>query len=171
MKREICLVIDKLTDCIEEISTGEKKETILEEASLKDFVKLGKKWLFNWKTEFQVSERKVYKLLIKYDTVIQGLISIEARDGYFEMHLIESAPHNFGSKKKYSGVAGNLVAFICKKSFEFGFDGAIVLTAKTKLIEHYKKMLGATVVYGNRMMISSKAAEDLVNLYYKDFFQ
>jgi hypothetical protein len=43
--------------------------------------------------------------------------------GYLEMHLIENAPHNFGTKKTYLGVAGNLVAFACKMSFELRISG------------------------------------------------
>ena len=39
------------------------------------------------------------------------------------MDLIESAPFNLGRNKIYEGVAGNLVAFACKVSFQRGFAG------------------------------------------------
>lgn len=48
---------------------------------------------------------------------------IEPMDGYVEMHLIETAPHNYGQSKQFLGVVGNLVAFACKVSFDLGFDG------------------------------------------------
>jgi hypothetical protein len=169
MKREICLVIDKLTDCIEEISTGEKKETALEEATLGELQKLNKRWLFDWGYEYQFEERKIYKLLIKNDTVIQGLVSLELRDGHLEMHLIESAPHNLGAKKKFTGVAGNFIAFVCKLSFEVGCDGNVGFHSKTNLIKHYESTVGAKIIYGNRMGIYTVAAKRLVNLYFKDF--
>lgn len=62
-------------------------------------------------------------MVLKGDDAIQGLISLERAENYIEMHLIETAPHNFGMAKKYAGVAGNLVAFACKISFDLGFEG------------------------------------------------
>ncbi len=92
-------------------------------------------------------------------------------NGYIEMHLVENAPHNIGEQKKFSGVAGNLVAFACKQSFETGFEGFVAFTAKTKLVQHYIDTLGAQVIYGReRMAIFTKAAENLVNSYFKNYF-
>lgn len=65
------------------------------------------------------------------------------------MHLVENVPHNLGKHKKFSGVAGNLVAFACKQSFETGFEGFVAFTAKSKLVQHYMDTLGAQVIYGN----------------------
>jgi len=53
------------------------------------------------------------------------------------MDLLKSAPFNRGTEKLYEGVAGNLVAYACKVSFQYGFDGYVSFTAKTKLIDHY----------------------------------
>ena len=39
------------------------------------------------------------------------------------MDLFESAPFNIGKHKIYEGVAGNLVAYDCKISFQTGFEG------------------------------------------------
>lgn len=46
------------------------------------------------------------------------------------MNLLESAPFNIGKNKIYEGVAGNLVAYACKISFQRGFDGNVAFTAK-----------------------------------------
>jgi hypothetical protein len=63
-------------------------------------------------------ERDVYKLTITNNqNIIQGLISLEVKPDHVYMHLIESAPFNFGKQKTYLGVSGNLVAFACKLSF------------------------------------------------------
>jgi len=93
-------------------------------------------------------------------------VSIEIKVDHVYMHLIESAGFNSGKNKMYLGVPGNLVAFACKIAFEKGFEGNIAFTAKTKLIEHYEKTLGASH-FGNRLMIlSTPAAQHLVNKYF-----
>ena len=105
---------------------------------------------------------------------IQGLISLEpqANQLFIEMHLIESAPHNYGSRTKYLGVPANLVAFACKMSFEIGFDGFVAFKAKTKLKGHYAETLGAQDLgLDDRMAVFTEEAKKLVNSYYKDFFK
>ncbi|MFV0564608.1 MAG: hypothetical protein ACK5NB_02135 [Flavobacteriaceae bacterium] len=85
------------------------------------------------------------------------------------MDLIESAKFNKVKNKLYNGVAGNLVAFACKLSFSKGYDGVVSFVAKTQLIGHYEKTLGAKRFAGNRMFIDTKEAKILVKQYYKDF--
>jgi len=90
---------------------------------------------------------------------------------YIEMHLIENAPHNLGATKKFAGVAANLVAFASKMSFDLGFEGFVAFTAKTDLIDHYSETLGAQSIYSSeRMAIFTQAAKNLVNSYYKNYF-
>ena len=104
--------------------------------------------------------------------MIQGLISIEPIQTqlFIQMHLIETAPHNFGNAKKYLGVAGNLVAFACKTSYDLGYEGFVAFTAKTHLVPHYINTLGAQLIYSyDRMAIFPEAAKKLVNSYYKDY--
>ena len=113
----------------------------------------------------------MYKLVIRGDEVIQGLISLQTRERYVEMHLIEAAPHNFGRRKKYLGVSPNMVAFACKTSFEMGFEGYVGFIPKTRLIQHYIDTLGAELIYRDRMRISGKSAEKLVNSYFKDYLK
>ena len=88
--------------------------------------------------------------------------------GYLEMYLIESAPFNYGKNKMHYGVAGNLIAFACKRSFELGFDGFVAFTAKTTLMEHYIKTLGAVPIGGQRMAIEDKQALELIKKYFND---
>ncbi|MCX6197645.1 MAG: hypothetical protein NTY88_00295 [Bacteroidetes bacterium] len=85
------------------------------------------------------------------------------------MPLIENAPHNFGKSKQYYGVAGNLTAFACKRSFELGYEGEVAFESKTQLIEHYQTSLGAGVLMVRRMAILTAEAQKLVSLYFKDF--
>lgn len=83
------------------------------------------------------------------------------------MNLLENAPFNVGRNKVYEGVAGNLVAFACKLSFQYGFEGFVTFTAKTKLIDHYKSALGANHIGGHRMIIETHIAKFLVQKYFK----
>lgn len=98
--------------------------------------------------------------------MIQGLLSLELKSDHVYLHLIENAPFNRGAMKIYEGVAGNLFAFACKLSFECGFEGNISFNAKTKLIDHYRKMLGAKHAGGTLMLIDSEAATFLLNSYF-----
>jgi hypothetical protein len=72
-----------------------------------------------------------------------------------------------GKSKMYEGVAGNLVAYACKLSFMQGFDGFVVFISKTALIEHYRKTLGASLLRGQKMIISTYASNLLVEKYFK----
>jgi hypothetical protein len=164
--------VDAITNSIVDVVTGESIETDVEPVETCDLKRILKKngWKFNWKIESQYPDRQLYKLLIRDDEVIQGLICLQPLGGYVEMHLIETAPHNFGRKKKYLGVPPNMVAFACKMSFEMGFRGYVGFTPKTKLIQHYIDTLGAELIFRDRMQIYGKSAEKLVNSYFKDYF-
>jgi len=85
------------------------------------------------------------------------------------MDLIESAKFNKGKNKLYRGVAGNLVAFACKLSFEKGYDGIVSFISKTQLIGHYEQTLGAKLFGGNRMFIDTREALILTTKYFKNF--
>jgi len=164
--------IDKLTHSLEDAITGEILSTevlLLEKADLK-FVSKKFAWKFDWQTEFSVPEKLVFKLVLHKDPkIIQGLICFEKKSDHIFMSLIESAPHNFGKTKKYFGVAGNLVAFGCKLSFENGFEGYVAFDAKTKLIEHYEETLGAKLLYGQKMELDTIASIKLIKDYYPEF--
>jgi hypothetical protein len=126
-------------------------------------------WLFNWKLEYSLPEREVYKLTIVNNlTVIQGLICLEVKTDHVYMHLVESAPFNKGQAKVYAGVPGNLVAFACRLAFQSGHEGNVAFLSKSQLIEHYEKTLGAFHVGGRIMIIETVAALKLIDRYFKD---
>jgi len=162
---------DKLTNSIENVITGDRFQTDVSLIDKNDVKSITKNdgWLFNWKSEYKQPDRDVYKLTIKGNPdVIQGLISITEREDHVYLHLIESAPFNLGRNKVYLGVPGNLVAFICRISFHRGFEGYVSFTAKTQLIEHYQKNLGAISAGGQLMVINTDAALELIDKYFKD---
>jgi hypothetical protein len=165
----IDIEIDKLTNSLENVITGDNFPTDITITDKNDFKSITKKegWLFDWKAEFKKPERDVYKLtIVNNQTVVQGLISLSVRTDHVYMHLIESAPFNKGKDKVYAGVPGNLVAFACKLSFQRGFEGYLSFLSKTNLINHYEKILGATHVGGNLMIINTVAALKLIDKYF-----
>jgi hypothetical protein len=106
---------------------------------------------------------------IENPKVIQGIICLTDKKDQIFMDLIENAKFNKGKNKLYTGVAGNLVAFACKLSFEKGYTGVVSFVAKTNLIKHYEETLGAKLFGGNRMFIDTKEALFLTKQYFKDF--
>jgi len=156
--------IDKLTNSIVNIVTGDSFDTEVIEVNTTELKKL-KGWNFNWFLESQ--KANTFKLTIKNNTnVIQGLISLIDGDDHIFVNLVEVAPFNYGKNKMYQGVLGNLFAFACKNSFEYGYDGFVAFESKTNLFEHYSKSLNAIKITKTRMAIDTKSANYLVKTYY-----
>lgn len=170
-KNKLDFEIDRFTNSITNIVSGEEFKTVVSEITLKDLGRIKReKWKFHWAREHKKTDRVVYKLeTVENPGIIHGLISLRIQNDHVEMTLIENAPFNYGSKKIYYGVAGNLVAFGCKMAFEKGFQGILVFTAKTRLIDHYKKTLNAKVFKGTSMYIDTDFSLSLVIKYFKDF--
>ncbi len=168
-RKYLNIIIDKLTNSIENNLSGEVFDTEITRVSDKDIKAIkSKDWHFNWKSEFKDNSKQIFKLTTTNNpTIIQGLLSIEDKGDHIFMHLVESAKFNFGKHKLYNGVPGNLVAFACKVSFDKSYEGYVAFDSKTILIEHYQKSLGATYMSGRRMYIDIKAAGKLVSQYFK----
>lgn len=89
-KREaISIEIDKLTNSIENRITGDSFDTQILEIEKTDLKSLRTGWNFDWNAEHK-SVTTVYKLIIEenYD-IIQGLISLQYREGFVLIALIE----------------------------------------------------------------------------------
>ena len=170
-KIKLDFIIDKLTNSIQNTVSGDSFQTEVSTFTTKDLKQSTKKngWKFNWKQELTNNNREVYKLtIVNNPHIIQGLISFTIKTDHIYMDLIESAPFNLGRNKIYEGVAGNLVAFACKVAFQRGFDGFLSFTAKTKLIKHYEKTLGAYHLGNHLMILETKASTILVDKYFKN---
>ena len=166
---ELDFEIDKLTNSIENAISGEVFDTLV--SQIVDTKKIKKAdWTFNWQSEIKDKTKVVFGLTtLNNQDIIHGLISLIDKGDHIFMDLIESAKFNKGKNKLYKGVAGNLVAFACKNSFEKGYGGVVSFVAKTQLIDHYSKTLGAKLFGGNRMFIDTKEAYILTTKYFKDF--
>lgn len=163
--------IDKLTNSIENIVSGDTFATditLLSKTELK-LISAKNGWVFDWRKEYKHPEKDIYKLTITNNlSIIQGLVCLEVKVDHVHMHLLESAPFNKGKNKVYAGVAGNLVAFACKLSFQRGHDGNVSFVSKNQLIQHYIDTLGAIHIGGRIMIIDTKAALKLIDKYFKN---
>jgi len=164
----INIEFDRLTNSIENRITGDSFDTKIIEIEKSDIPNLESGWNFDWLFEIE-SKSKVFKLIVENNTnVIQGLISLTYKEGFVFVELVESADFNIGRNKVYYGVAGNLFAFACKQSWDKGDFGYVAFNAKTNLIPHYKKSIGAKRIgNSNQMVIESLEASELINKYYK----
>jgi hypothetical protein len=168
-KYHVGIEIDKLTNSIVNTISGDSFPTEVHHVAKADLKNATKKngWLFNWVSEFKLTDREVFKLtIINNPAIIQGLLSISDYNDHYYLHLVESAPFNIGKNKLYEGIPGNLFAFTCKSSWDQGYQGFVSFTSKTRLIEHYEKTIGATHVGGNKMVIFPQEALKLIKKYF-----
>lgn len=162
--------IDRLTNSIENTISGDSFQTEVSFLTVNDLKTVIKKngWLFNWKEEFADNTKETFKLtIVNSPSVIQGLLSLTIETDHVFMNLVENSPFNIGKAKLYEGVAGNLIAYACKVSFQKGFEGFVAFDAKTKLIQHYQKTLGAYHFNRQRMIIPPASAQILIEKYFK----
>jgi hypothetical protein len=166
---ELGFEIDKITESIENAQTGETLDTLVLPVTKADLEEVTKNngWLFDWKFEYGQTGRHVYKLVAEQEPqTIQGMVSLENKKDHVFMHLIENSPFNLGKGKKYLGVAGNLIAYGCKLSMEYGYGGVVVFEPKTALIPHYENTLGAVLISERRMAV----LEDRAMFYLEKYF-
>lgn len=161
---KVDILIDKLTDCLVERSTGEQVETEyhLRTAPIKP--KDYKGWKFDWsKTERNGYD--IYELFTVDDDTVQGRISMKIDGNVADVEIVETAPHNYGHLGKYEGVGGHLFAVACQISKEAGCDGVVAFTSKTSLVDYYKRVLNAVEIADRRLVIFEDAAEILLDKY------
>ena len=167
---KIDIQIDKLTPCLEEIATGEVLQTTFSLAKKSELEGLQEKgWYFDW-TDDELKNSNIYKLQIKGDDVIQGLVAAKVERGAVYVNIVESAPHNQPPNKKYAGVGGHLFAIAMKLSIVNKFGGYIYFDAKnTELVKHYSDTLGATIVgtrfHEYRMEVLEEDAQAVIEKY------
>lgn len=101
-KNVVNVLIDKLTNSIENVQTGETFDTEIVKLFSKDLnLIIRKDWQFNWGNEIRDKTKEVYKLsTINNPKIIQGLVSVEYKNDHIFMHLVESA-NLIKEKKKF----------------------------------------------------------------------
>jgi len=164
---EIDILVDELTDCLKDRLSGVLHVTQICKIDIKKADYKG--WKFDWSIEVQKG-MSIFALRVKGDKAIQGLISTELdkENKTVRVSLAEVAPHNFGSSGKYQGVGSHLFAEAVRQSYEAGFGGHVYFVAKTNLVEHYQKTLGAKAIMSgsNIMFIEEQSAKLLLDKYF-----
>ena len=134
----------------------------------------------NWQTQWtsKVAHKMPNKVALRRsdDNELLGLMSYEIdEDGLaIEVIYLESAAHSnanllhqFGTSKKYNGIAKALLAYAISISIDLGFDGVIYFKAKTsRLRDYYISEFGAMPISSYdpfRLIIWEDAAQELVS--------
>jgi len=159
-------IIDDLTPCLKHRESGRIYDTEVRLFTNADLLQTHG-WSFNWSQYFKLQGFEVYKLLIRGQDRIEGLVCLEPQENFIFVHLVESAPWNVGSsEKEFIGVGAHLFSIACKRSFELGFEGYICFEPKTKLFVHYERELKAVSIGRGRMALATQAARELVDIYF-----
>lgn len=152
---------------LEDKLTGERLPAVIsrlstEEAALLD---MSNRFDFEWRRQLQF---EVYGIRLEGSEEIIGLISLECqpKNLAIEIKLIANAKEHLGSKKRYDRIAGSLIAFACKKSFDFNFDGYVYLKPKTSIIRHYRQKYGFSDT-GNYLFSDTSNSKQIINEYHE----
>lgn len=165
-----------------EVSTKEYVDGTIKEAGKMELPTIHDGWRYNFKKHAKVKGARTFVLVAEETPeIIEGCLIFEMinnREPY--MAYIELAPHNKGELKKYDLVAGCLIAFACRLSFNYGegpFRGYLAFHVseekeedQIKLMAHYSKMYKAIWLKGTKkMIIIPEDGERLIDKFLKPF--
>lgn len=166
----IDIAIDRFMPCLLDKRTGELVDTTYSLTSPSELTGLKSKgWLFNWQDK-TLKDSDIYKLTLKGDAEIQGLVAIHDNpsNSAIYLQLTESAPQN-RIGRRYEGVGGHLFAIAAKKSLDAGYGGYVYFEAKNiQLAKHYSNAFGARLYgmpYQYSMALEEDAAQALLDIY------
>jgi hypothetical protein len=149
------------------ILTGERLPATISRLSTEEIALLddSKRFDFEWKRQLQF---EIYGLFLKYPGQVIGLVSLECqpKNLAIEIKLIANAREYIGSNKRYERIAGCLIAFVCKKSFDLKFDGYVYLKPKTSIIRHYRQKYGFSDA-GNCLFSDTYNSGKLIDQYHE----
>jgi hypothetical protein len=97
-----------------------------------------RRYSFNWKKI--KNESLIYKLTLINSKNILGLIAIVdyPEEQRSEIKLLAVSAENLGKGKQFEGIAGCLIAFVCKEAvLKFKDFPCVSLIPKTELKQHY----------------------------------
>ena len=166
--------IDELTPCLRRMSDGKIVNTTVFDVSptKEEF----KDWEFDW-TLPEKNGMTVRAIKADGDNRIQGMIALKADPANFAVYvdIAEAAPFNnphnkLFVEKEFAGVGGHLFAEAVKQSYKHGYGGFVYFKAKTNLIEHYERELGAVLINPKEriMAIDERSARKLYERYYQE---
>jgi hypothetical protein len=95
-------IVDKLTNSIENVVTGDSFSTEISIVTFVDLKSITRKnnWQFDWKFEYKQPQREVYKLtILNNKNIIQGLLSLDIKKDHVYITLLRVPPSTKGNKK------------------------------------------------------------------------
>jgi hypothetical protein len=130
-----------------------------------DYKSLSKgRYFFNWKEE---RGAEVYKLTMKGQKDILGLISIERIPSEWRVHirLLSVSKENKGSAKIYENITGNLIAHAAKIAVtEFAELACVSLRPKSLIAQYYVNNYNMNVT-GITLSLEVPEIINLINKY------
>ncbi len=151
-----------------EVSTGKKLPASVLSVENADFNRLSKsRYFFDWKEE---RNEEVYKLVLKGEDDILGLVSIERISSEQRIHirLLTVSKENKGNAKVFENVAGNLIAHVAKIAVEeFGEWACVSLVPKSSIAKHYVDKYKMNVT-GKTLSLEVPEILKLINKYDND---
>lgn len=150
------------------IDTEENFPAVIEEVTKKELLSknIKKNFGFDWSLE---SEYEIFKIRrAEHDEVLE-LMSIIDYPEELRLHinLLENSLENQGSGKKFSRVAGTLIAMACEIAVDKGYGGFVSLVPKTKLINHYIENYGF-IQMGRQLAVYFETSDFLIEKYLND---
>ena len=171
--------IDSFTPCLKDNKTGEIVDTEVVRIKRASFLrKYNQKngWYVNWNELLR--ENEIYALVIHGSVDIQGLVAIrpdESMASVFVTWMCASPENNpeITTEKKYDGVGGHLFAIAVKRSFNYGFQGAVSgFAADRKLMEHYCNVFDAEpicMLHPYQIFIPENAGAQIKEVYHYEW--
>lgn len=153
---------------VRDLRTNRLLKVDIQNATTKEIASVSIEFGFNWKKLIKQSNSNTYSLkFINEPDVVLGLLHLIIIQGMLIMNLVEVSKTNLGRKKRYDYIAGCLIAFACKQSFEIETDykGFLTFNAKSELTELYKSKYHAKQINGQRMYIEPENGIQLINEY------
>ena len=152
---------------ITEVITGNKKKVEIATLRKDDIKRLPKsRYFFDWS---KLDKDAIIFILSEMENAeILGAIAISKfpEEFRYEIKLLAVSRENVGSKKIYEGIAGCLIAHVCKECLiENGELACVSLVPKTRLKQHYIDKYGMEDT-GWQIFLADIALLKLMNNYY-----
>lgn len=154
---------------IVELRNGKNHPIEILPIKVQDFKNLNsERYFFSWEEE---NESEIYKLCIKEQNDILGLISLQRIPTEWRVHinLLTVSSENKGQNKIYDKIAANLLSFAAKISVnEYGALGCISLKPKSILLHHYISKYNMKIT-GQTLSLELPEILNLINTYDNKF--
>lgn len=150
----------------------------IRKGKIKEMPSIQTGWQFNFNKHIKLPNSQTYVLVTEETPdIIEGCLVFQMQDKVVPyLAYVEIAPHNKTKPKRYDFVAGCLIAYACKLSFDYGKgenEGFLTFEAQgqnlastTKLMAVYSKKYNA-VRFGKTttMFILPKEGKALIEFY------